>query len=239
MIRESKAKDFVKKYEGSQAITADYKHTGYDRGHLNPNGIHCGDARLATFTLTNVAPMDACFNRIHWKIWEGYLQSFLKTKFGDQSDKDIKAYIVTGTVPGNEKIPQKDDCMEIRDFERVTVPSHIWTAVCYKHHKDDKKSFSFGYLGENKPEFNIKIMSVSEMNKELSVLYKLSSETSFQIFDGNCFSDQHSSEEAKKFFLGLIKLPDYRNTNKRPRSDSDNTPAKKHRIGRDIAHTLF
>ncbi|KAI7805924.1 endonuclease domain-containing 1 protein-like [Triplophysa rosa] len=226
MVRESKAEKFVNKYKGSQALSADYEHTGYDRGHLNPNGLQCGDARLATFTLTNAAPMDACFNRIQWRIWEGYLQSFLKTK----SYKDATAYIITGTVPGKEKIPQEDDCDKSRESGRVTVPSHIWTAVCYKH-QDNTKSFSFGYLGENKPEFNIQIMSVSDMNQQLSDLYSKSSKTSVNIFDGNCFNDNPSSKAAEQSFVDLIKLPEYRITRKRARSDSDTSSVKKPKSG--------
>lgn len=236
MIAESTAKEFVEKYKGGQAIRADYAHTGYDRGHLNPNGLQCDDARQATFTVTNAAPMDACFNRIHWKIWEGYLLAFLKEAF--QIDKAATAYIITGTVPDNKKIPQGDVCDDSREFERVTVPSHIWTAVCYKH-KENRKSFSFGYLGENKAEFSINLMSVSEMNQQLSQLYNKQSQTPVKIFDGNCFSDDTSSTNAKNKFLDLIKLPEYQKPGKRVRSDSDTTPAKIRRTRRDTIHTLF
>lgn len=227
MILESAAKDFVKTHKGNQALSSDYENTGFDRGHLNPNALHCtDDARKATLTLTNAAPMDPCFNRIHWKNWEGSFSAFLKETF--KNDKEATAYIITGTVPGNKKIPQKDECKDIVEqdtVERVTVPSHIWTAVCYKHHKDDKKSFSFGYLGENKPEFSIELMSVIDMNQQLGELHNKYS--SVKIFDGDCFSNQKSSKDAEDNFFKQIKLPEYRNPRKRARSDSDATPAKK------------
>uniref|UniRef100_A0A672K940 Zgc:171534 n=1 Tax=Sinocyclocheilus grahami TaxID=75366 RepID=A0A672K940_SINGR len=183
----------------TQALSSDYDQTGYDRGHLYPNSFQCGEDRKATFTLTNAAPMDACFNRIHWKLWEGYLQRFLKDNLnkdnGDNDNKKASAYIVTGTVPGQDKIPQSGN----RDLRRVTVPSHIWTAVCYEHSEEHDKSFSFGYIGINQPEFNIKLMSVSEMKKQLKQ----------QIFQDDCFSDRPASDEAKNQFLNRIKLPEH------------------------------
>uniref|UniRef100_A0A672LBQ7 Uncharacterized protein n=1 Tax=Sinocyclocheilus grahami TaxID=75366 RepID=A0A672LBQ7_SINGR len=81
----------------------------------------------------------------------------------------------------------------------VTVPSHIWTAVCYEHSEEHDKSFSFGYIGINQPEFNIKLMSVSEMKKQLKQ----------QIFQDDCFSDRPASDEAKNQFLNRIKLPEH------------------------------
>uniref|UniRef100_A0A9J8C4A0 Uncharacterized protein n=1 Tax=Cyprinus carpio carpio TaxID=630221 RepID=A0A9J8C4A0_CYPCA len=187
-------KDDLKK---TQAINSDYDNTGYDRGHLYPNSFQCDDDREATFTLTNAAPMDACFNRIHWKLWEGYLKTFLMDSL-KSGNKEATAYIVTGTVPGQDKIPQSGD----RDLKRVTVPSHIWTAVCYEH-KEHDKSFSFGYIGVNQPEFNIKFIPVSEINKQLSK----PSNSPVKIFHDDCFSGKPASEEAKNQFLNRIKLP--------------------------------
>ncbi|XP_026064616.1 uncharacterized protein LOC113047453 [Carassius auratus] len=187
-------KDEIKK---TQALSSDYEQTGYDRGHLYPNSFQCGEGCKATFTLTNAAPMDACFNRIHWKLWEGYLKTFL---INSLHDEEATAYIVTGTVPGQDKIPQSGD----RDLKRVTIPSHIWTAVCYEH-KEHDKSFSFGYIGLNQPEFNIELMSVSEINKQLSK----PPNPPVKIFHDDCFSGKPASEEAMKQFLNQIKLPEH------------------------------
>uniref|UniRef100_A0A8C1UTK5 Uncharacterized protein n=1 Tax=Cyprinus carpio TaxID=7962 RepID=A0A8C1UTK5_CYPCA len=200
----AKNKDKLKK---TQAIDSDYDQTGYDRGHLYPKSFQYGEDSKVTFTLTNVAPMDACFNRIHWNLWEGYLKTFLKDSLRikkDVYDSKASAYIVTGTVPGKDKIPQSGD----RDLRRVTVPSHIWTAVCYEHSEDHDKSFSFGYIGINQPEFNIKLMSVSEMNKQLNQLYKTSN-PSVKIFHDDCFSGKPASEEAINQFFNRIQLPEY------------------------------
>lgn len=180
----------------SQAMSSDYTDTGYDRGHLNPSSFQCNDGRTATFTLTNAVPMDACFNRIHWKNWESTLRSFLLSKLDSGA-----AYIVTGTVPAaNLRIPQKEIS---EDPERVTVPSHIWTAVCYKHLWDDDESFSFSYMGENQPEGGIRLMSVSDLNDELQNLYGTSN---IQIFVDDCFGFNNKLDEINDRFNKLIRL---------------------------------
>ncbi len=197
MVRETQRNKNA--YKGNQAISNDYSETGYDRGHLNPNSFQCYERRIATFTLTNAAPMDACFNRNQWQKWEKKLRTFLR----DKLINDIAtAYIVTGTVPNvNLRIPQSEISEEP---ERVTVPSHIWTAVCYKHHFDDRKSFSFGYIGENKPEDSISLMSVSNLNTKLKNLYHQLSEVS--IFVDDCFHDNNKLDEVKVEFQTLINL---------------------------------
>ncbi|KAG1933931.1 uncharacterized protein LOC120468285 [Pimephales promelas] len=197
-----------KAYKANQATSDDYSDTGYDRGHLNPSSFQCRDGRTATFTLTNAAPMDPCFNRNHWAKWEKTLRSFL----GEMLQTDghsAKVYIVTGTVPdANLRIPQKEISEE--DYERVTVPSHIWTAVCYKHDNDDK-SFSFGYIGQNQPEEpGVSLMRASNLNYRLSTLYGELSDTqrSITIFEDDCFDDNNKLSKVQDAFKKLINLPE-------------------------------
>ncbi|XP_051740633.1 uncharacterized protein LOC127507506 isoform X2 [Ctenopharyngodon idella] len=199
MVHETQ--DNKNTYKGNQAISDDYSDTGYDRGHLNPNSFQCSEGRTATYTLTNAAPMDACFKRNQWRKWEKNLRSFLRDTLSSDSGA-ATAFIVTGTVPNAHlRIPQK----EISDDpERVTVPSHIWTAVCYEHRLDNRKSFSFGYIGENKPEGDISLMSVSDLNRQIKNLYRQHSEIS--IFVDDCFGDNNKLDKVKAEFQTLINL---------------------------------
>ena len=145
--------------KSKQALNGDYSSTGFDRGQLNTNSFQCDDGRKATFTLTNSAPMDACFNRVFWKEWEDGVKGILKA----QSAREGTAYLVTGTVPSSDyRIPRQgeSDDPSARDFNRVTVPTHVWTAVCYKHNVDEEKSFSFGYIGLNQPDSRINVKTV-------------------------------------------------------------------------------
>ncbi|XP_067279221.1 uncharacterized protein [Pseudorasbora parva] len=211
MVLETDLRDYNEAtIKASQAMSSDYSDTGYDRGHLNPNSFSCNDGRTATFTLTNAAPMDPCFNRIHWYNWEKTLRKFLSNKLGSDGGS-ATAYIVTGTVPDvNVWIPQR----EISDDpERVSVPSHIWTAVCYKHQSDEEKSFSFGYIGENKPEEpDIKPISVSDLNDQLTDLYSTHSGTQqsvkVSIFVDDCFGDNYKLKKVKEGFKKIMNPRD-------------------------------
>lgn len=184
-------KDQIK---STQAVNDDYSNTGYERGQLNPNSYQCQDGHYATFTLTNAVPMDACFNQVNWKLWQDAVKDLLKTQPKDQGT----AYLVTGAVPSENSIPKKGkfDDDGARDFNRVIIPSHVWTAVCYKHNVDSE-SFSFGYIGLNNPDSRINIGTISELNDLLSTLY---GGPAVKIFTDDCFS---ATIKSKKIFKHL------------------------------------
>ncbi|RVE60989.1 hypothetical protein OJAV_G00166260 [Oryzias javanicus] len=187
-----------------QAIDEDYKHTGYDRGHLNPNSFQCNDGRGATFTLTNSVPMDACFNRVHWKDWEAAVIGILQ-----QQDSAGTAYLVTGAVPSpNKKIPKQGifDSSDERDFNRVTVPSHIWTAVCYIHPVDPEESFSFGFIGVNVPHGSIQVKTIEDLTSHLSSRYN---NNNLKIFEDDCTfqTQKRKSEKVVKKLHNTVQQP--------------------------------
>ena len=70
--------------------TADYKYTGYDRGHLVPNADYGSD----TYIITNAVPMMPNFNRGSWKKSESDIRNKYKNKLiykgCDYSHKYIK-----------------------------------------------------------------------------------------------------------------------------------------------------
>lgn len=186
----------------NQASNGDYCNTGYDRGHLNTNSFQCGLGRSATYTLTNSAPMDACFNRVHWYQWEKGVKDILSI-----NPISGTAYLVTGTVPSNDyRIPRQGefDNPSTAEYNRVTVPTHVWTAVCYKDNIDSRQSFSFGYIGLNQPDSRINVKTVPQLNNQLATLYGASN---VNIFKDDCFSTNPKSEEMVKYLYKKIQLP--------------------------------
>nr|XP_014429132.1 endonuclease domain-containing 1 protein-like [Pelodiscus sinensis] len=164
-IKEKTGDQNVKeKLKQRQAINEDYEKTGYDRGHLNPRDFQGGDDCLATFTLTNAAPQQSRFNRVHWR----KLECNLKIQLTEKCYKEKgKAFLVTGVVPDKQKkIPNKDNNRD----PRVVVPSHFWTAVCCNH-ADNNKKFAFAFLWENEANSIPKGMTVKDLNTELQRLY--------------------------------------------------------------------
>uniref|UniRef100_A0A8D2Q662 Endonuclease domain-containing 1 protein-like n=1 Tax=Varanus komodoensis TaxID=61221 RepID=A0A8D2Q662_VARKO len=159
----------------NQAISIDYESTTFDRGHLNPNLFQCDASRNATFTLTNAVPMDPCFNRVRWSRLEVALKDQLTISCPGTP------YLVTGTVPDPaERIPDP----------RVSVPSHIWTAVCCDNANQNLK-FSFAFLAENREESLMRILKVSELEGFLEGLYN----KPVQIFADDCNADNQKGRD--------------------------------------------
>ncbi|XP_017572790.1 endonuclease domain-containing 1 protein-like [Pygocentrus nattereri] len=149
-----------------QAVNEDYKDSDYDRGHLAPvyhaRSQHCSDA---TFTLTNAAPQNRSFNRGQWKKTEEAVAKTLKEKCEGNS-----AYIVTGVVPGTDKLKN-----------RVRIPSYFWTAYCCLDNNQRVKAAS-GFIGGNINN-QVQEMSVGALDAILSILYD---QKVFKVFGGMC-----------------------------------------------------
>lgn len=153
----------------NQAVNKDYKNSGYERGHLAPvyhaSSQKCADA---TFTLTNTAPQYSSFN----KQWFHRVEKRIAKTVNDDCRHNT-AYIVTGVVPGVEKIEN-----------RVRVPSHFWTAYCCK--RTNNQLMSGGALGVNsKDKRTPELMPLSQLESKLKELYNVES---FHLFDNNCGS---------------------------------------------------
>jgi len=97
-----------------RAELADYRGSGYDRGHMAPSG-DTGDAASdkETFSLANMVPQLGVLNRNGWSRLEAYVRS-LTLRLGE-------AYVVTG--------PLYEGASLKRIGGRVLVPSSTWKAV--------------------------------------------------------------------------------------------------------------
>jgi endonuclease G, mitochondrial len=103
------------KVRTGSATTADYKNSGYDRGHLVP----AGDMRLNrsamsdSFFMSNMAPQTAAMNRGVWRKIESQVRDW--TKRGES------LYVITGPVLSRIQ----DSIGE----NRVSVPSYFYKIV--------------------------------------------------------------------------------------------------------------
>ena len=97
-----------------RAELADYRGSGYDRGHMAPSGDMGRPADdYESFSLANIVPQDGPLNRNGWAELEGYVRE-LAGKLGE-------AYVVTGPTYLGGRIKRLND--------RVPVPTHVWKAV--------------------------------------------------------------------------------------------------------------
>ena len=200
----------TERYKTVQAINADYRNTDYDRGHLNPNFYQCGEGRTATFTLTNAVPQDPCFNQQSWKEMEEVALSTMKE--GCSFD-GARRYFVTGIVPQGVRIPNREHDLEgdmtPREFNRVTVPSYLWTAACCDASSttNPQNGFSFAYIGENIPDSFVNILSVSQLEAKLINHNQAGNGyTAAKIFVDDCNENTENSKSARTQVAGPVKL---------------------------------
>ena len=97
-----------------RAELADYRGSGFDRGHMAPSG-DMGDPThdYESFSLANIVPQDGPLNRGGWADLEGYVRD-LAGKLGE-------AYVVTGPAYIGGSVRRLNG--------RVLVPTHVWKAI--------------------------------------------------------------------------------------------------------------
>jgi len=105
---------------------ADYKYSGYDRGHMAPAGNHRRNLAMCneTFYLSNMAPqVGKGFNRDKWEHLERYVRKLTKLY------KNV--YVCTGPL----YLPQKEEDgkmyvkYEVIGKNNVSVPTHFFKVI--------------------------------------------------------------------------------------------------------------
>lgn len=105
--------------ESGTATNADYKNSGYDRGHLLP----AGDMKFSktamgdTFYYSNITPQPANFNRGRWKQLENLVRAW--------GLKYEKVWIVTGPI-------LKDNLRVIGKEKTISIPEQYFKAIIKK-----------------------------------------------------------------------------------------------------------
>jgi DNA/RNA endonuclease G (NUC1) len=113
---------------GSRAELADYKRSGFDRGHQAPAGNQTTDARLKaeTFYLSNMVPQVPRMNQQIWRELEDLARSWT-LKFGE-------TYQITGPMfydPAEDDPATADGMVSHKAIGKnlVAVPTHIYKIV--------------------------------------------------------------------------------------------------------------
>ena len=115
-----------------RSLLADYRGSGYDRGHNAPAGDMSNERSMAqSFSLANMMPQARQNNQGIWaKNVEEPTRAYVKRAAGD-------IYIYTGSTGNNGSIGES----------RVTIPSHLYKLVY-----DPSKNTAWGYWIENTNE---------------------------------------------------------------------------------------
>ena len=145
-----------------QASVKDYIRSTYDRGHLFP-ALYNKDSRenmFSTFTLINAAPMSIKLNRKVWKTVEAITLRLLNDSCRFPG---AKRFVITGTVPGKNRIKNATD--------GINIPEFVWNAIdCDSSHAEERfkhQGWSLGHLARQNDTYYT-IFSIGELNSFLT-----------------------------------------------------------------------
>jgi endonuclease G len=131
-----------------RAELSDYARSGFDRGHMAPNGDMPDRAtQRDSFTLANMVPQDSDNNR---HVWAGIEQAVRK-----QAQKEGDLYVITGPAfLGGD----------LRKVGNVLVPSHLYKVVY-----SPRQRAGAAYFVENRSDVKYVTMSVAELEDKIGI----------------------------------------------------------------------
>jgi endonuclease G len=131
-----------------RAELADYARSGFDRGHLAPNG-NMPDRRTQeeSFTLANMVPQNADHNRGLWSGVEGAVRKMAK--------KEGTLYVITGPAFVGGRLQK---------IGNVFVPTHLFKVVY-----SPTKRAGAAWFSENSDDDEIETMSIAALEERIGI----------------------------------------------------------------------
>jgi len=131
-----------------RAELADYKRSGFDRGHLAPNA-DMPDRRTQheSFSLANMVPQDREHNREIWAPIENAVRTMAK-KEGD-------LYVITGPAFLGSSL---------KKVGNVIVPSHMYKVVY-----SPRQKLAAAWFTENQADAKINVIPVAELERIVGI----------------------------------------------------------------------
>lgn len=131
-----------------RAELADYARSGFDRGHMAPNGdMPDRGSQRDSFSLANIVPQDGENNRHVWAAIEGAVRKMAKRE-GD-------LYVITGPAFLGTNL---------RQVGKVIVPSHLYKVVYSPRQKAGAAWFI-----ENQAEAKPNVIPINELERIVGI----------------------------------------------------------------------
>ena len=142
-----------------------YMQTGFDRGHLAPNGAMAWDqdAQRASFTISNIAPQNPPMNRNIWRCFEVSIR--------DWAADSGSTFVVVGTMRGTKTVSSTRDPNRVK----INVPTH-YIAMVYREKPAPR---AIGVMVPNtKGHLDVRdfMMSVSDLERRTGYKFQLRTE---------------------------------------------------------------
>jgi endonuclease G len=135
--------------KSERAELKDYARSGYDRGHMSPNGdMSTPKAQHESFSLANMVPQHPCNNEV---VWEG-----IESAVRDLAAKEGELYVVTGPVFRGATLKALNS--------RVLVPSDVFKAVY-----DPKRNEAGVYLAPNDASLTWRTLSLDQLRDLIGI----------------------------------------------------------------------
>jgi endonuclease G len=133
---------------GQRAELADYARSGFDRGHMAPNGdMPDRDSQRDSFSLANIVPQDGENNRHLWAGIEGVVRKM--------AQKEGDLYVVTGPAFLGSKL---------RKVGKVLVPTHLYKLVY-----SPRQKAGAAWFVENTPDAKANVIPIPELERIIGI----------------------------------------------------------------------
>jgi endonuclease G, mitochondrial len=134
---------------GERSELADYRRSGFDRGHMAPNGdMSTPASQEEAFSLANMIPQDPCNNEV---LWEG-IESAVRALALSSGE----VYVVTGPAFLGQELQSLKG--------RVLVPTHIFKALYLP-----SRNIGAAYFAPNDGSQSWEPISISELENRISI----------------------------------------------------------------------
>jgi endonuclease G len=131
-----------------RAELADYARSGFDRGHMAPNGdMPDRSSQRDSFSLANIVPQDGENNRNTWAAIEGEVRKMAKRE-GD-------LYVITGPAFLGANL---------RQVGKVLVPSHLYKLVY-----SPRQKAGAAWFVENSADAKPKVIPINELERIVGI----------------------------------------------------------------------
>lgn len=131
-----------------RAELSDYARSGFDRGHMSPNGdMPDRQSQHESFTLANMVPQDADINRHLWAGIEGVVRKM--------AQKEGALYVITGPAFIGTSL---------RKVGNVMVPSHVYKLVY-----SPRQRAGAAWLVENRANAAYQAISIAQLEAIIGI----------------------------------------------------------------------